>query len=421
LAKILKLIINILKLFGLPHRSPVLFYPVLNNSLRTFFDKQFNKQITPLSHSIDKKLPFKINYYTDMSVHSSGGTGTGSNQLARVLINLNIPIHNCFVQTHASIPTNLTQKASSFDGIINIFHINLRQLIYFYHLIGRKTFQNHYNIAYVYWELESLPKLWNNIFLLLDEIWTPSEFSRRAIASQSTIPVFTIPPVIESLQHDSERRRFDLPDDKFIFLFTFDFQSYFDRKNSTAVVAAFCKAFGNNSNLLLVIKCANSARYPIEKKALLRAVRQTNIRVLDTTYSHEESKRLINVCDCYTSLHRAEGFGFTIAEAMAAKKPVIVTGYSGNMDFTHDDNAYLVKYKLVPLKKNIGPYPEGFLWADPDLRHAAELMRFVYDHYDKAKEKASYGAKFIETYYNSSRVGMLIKERLNAIYQSIQP
>ena len=91
-------------------------------------------------------------------------------------------------------------------------------------------------------------------------------------------------------------------------------------------------------------------------------------------------------CDCYISLHRAEGFGLTMAEAMAMEKPVIATGYSGNMDFMTAENSFLVNHKLVPIAKDHGPYKRGFIWAEPDLEHAAELMRHVYEHREPARK-----------------------------------
>jgi glycosyltransferase involved in cell wall biosynthesis len=121
---------------------------------------------------------------------------------------------------------------------------------------------------------------------------------------------------------------------------------------------------------------------------------------------------LYYLCDCYVSLHRSEGFGLTPAEAMCAGKPVIATAYGGNVDFMTSENSYLAKYKLIEIDRDYHPYLKGFVWADPDLDHAAELMRHVYENREEAKNIGRKAREDVLRLLHPRIVGDLIKQRL---------
>ena len=97
--------------------------------------------------------------------------------------------------------------------------------------------------------------------------------------------------------------------------------------------------------------------------------------LIDSVQSREESYGLLNACDAYVSLHRSEGFGLTMAEAMFFGKPVIATGYSGNLDFMSADNSILIPYEKTPLLRDYMVYRKGSFWAEPSIAAAAEAMR----------------------------------------------
>jgi glycosyltransferase involved in cell wall biosynthesis len=120
----------------------------------------------------------------------------------------------------------------------------------------------------------------------------------------------------------------------------------------------------------------------------------------------------MSICDAYVSLHRSEGFGLTLTEAMNMGKPVIATAYSGNMDFMTASNSFPVKYRLVEIEKNHGPYTKGCEWAEPDLDHAAELMRYVYLHRDHAAEVGKRAQQDVCSQLHPKTVGRMIRERL---------
>ena len=102
----------------------------------------------------------------------------------------------------------------------------------------------------------------------------------------------------------------------------------------------------------------------------------TSIIYKEEMLRRPELLALMNKADCYISLHRSEGFGLTIAEAMALGKPVITTAYSGNLDFTHVNNSFLVKYKMLKHEVDLSVLPKNNYWSEPDTDHAAELMKF---------------------------------------------
>ena len=146
-----------------------------------------------------------------------------------------------------------------------------------------------------------------------------------------------------------------------MFLFVFDFFSVLERKNPLGLIEAFTRAFRPGEGPMLVIKTINgdSQRSTISKRCAPRRRAGRDILVIDEYYSAEEKNALLGLCDCYVSLHRSEGLGLTMAEAMGLGKPVIATGYSGNLDFMTPENSYLVDYMMGAVPADCDPYPRG--------------------------------------------------------------
>lgn len=311
-----------------------------------------------------------------------------------------------------------TENSNTNPYWVNLIHVNCDGAESFRQMMGEKYFKDHYNIGVWFWELSKFPERWLPWYRYYDEIWVATSFCRESIGANSPIPVVQMdfPIVMDSTKVSKDRSLLNLSENLFVFLFSFDFSSFFERKNPLALVTAFIKAFPpDHDDVALVIKSINSHIYPDKMTELTCAAQDQRIRWINEHLSSNQMKNLMNSCDCYISLHRSEGFGLGMAEAMFLKKPVIATGYSGNMDFMNEENSFLVRYRLVELKENYGPYEKGNVWADPDIDHAAELMRFVHENREQAGKKAERAGKDIRHYLNLNNAGKKMETRLRQI------
>ncbi len=301
---------------------------------------------------------------------------------------------------------------------INIFHLKPDQLESSVVTLGRSFVENRYNIGYWAWELSKFPSAWQAPLDFLDEVWCPSRFIQSAVKEKSSKPVLYLPLSIEleNLQN-FDRNYFSLPSGSFIFLFSFDFKSYIARKNPSACIRAFVKAFPRGDEAVtLVIKSVDGSLYPQEFERLAEeAQKDDRIRLIDASYASEEIIGLMQNCDCFISLHRSEGIGLGLAQSMLLGKPVIATGYSGNTDFTLEDNSCLVKYELIPVGKNAYPFAKGQVWADPDVEHAAWYMRRLVEDASYRKAIAAKGQTTIREHHNCAVIGKGYAERLKAL------
>lgn len=306
--------------------------------------------------------------------------------------------------------------SSTFPWFFNLFHVNADQTPIVFERLGPSFTRGKYNIGYWAWELEDFPDKWRRSFDYFQEIWTPSTFCQEAISRKSPMPVIRIPHAIEVGEPASlGRADFGLPLNRFIFLTVFDMLSVFERKNPLAVVEAFVRAFGNSSSCHLAIKINHADQRPEHLARLRSASAGYSVTVIDRTIDRSELNALIRCCDCLVSLHRSEGFGLPIAEAMYLGKPVIVTAYGGNMDFTNPATAFLISFRLCSVGKGCEPYEEGQRWADPDIAEASEAMRTVYGDRPVRERKALAGMQFVREHLSPEAVGRLMKARLELL------
>jgi glycosyltransferase involved in cell wall biosynthesis len=280
--------------------------------------------------------------------------------------------------------------------------------------LGRKFFSG-YTIGYWAWEVSAFPAQFRSAFDYVDEVWTGSRHVCAAISAAGHRPVQVIP---QPVSLDPGARAAAPPQgfpNGFCFLFAFDFLSVFERKNPLAVIRAFKRAFPDPSEATLVIKSLNSHRDPSAHAQLVAAAQRTDIHLIDRRLTRSERDGLMNAADCYVSLHRAEGFGYTLAEAMWLAKPVIATGYSGNLDFMTADNSYAIDYRLVPIGSGHAPYPADGVWAEPDVDHAARIMRHVFEHRDEAQARGLLAARDIARTHGPEAAGRAMVERLSTL------
>jgi glycosyltransferase involved in cell wall biosynthesis len=296
---------------------------------------------------------------------------------------------------------------------INIVHTNADMLRATRREVGKAYFRGRFNIGYWLWELPEFPDHWSGRFRYLDEVWTPSSFCVESIAAKSSVPVVRVPiPLDPSIAAPLSRTHFALPDDVFLFFFAFDFMSYFERKNPIAVIEAFRLAFRDTDRALLLIKSSNGSRFPEQLQQMKDAADKQRVRLFDGYLERNELRNLLRLSDCYVSLHRSEGFGLSIAEAMSFAKPVIATAYSANLDYMTADNGLLVRHRLVEIEEDIGPYARGQVWADPDIEHAASHMRRVYEDADFAASIGRRAQHDVQRDLSDDRVGDRIQRRL---------
>ncbi len=281
-----------------------------------------------------------------------------------------------------------------------------------------------YNIGYGYWEFEKYPLKFLNQNNIFDEIWAPTDFILNALSKYYAIPVVKMPVAVDFDVKNIKkynRKYFKLPENKFIFLFSFDVGSEVGgRKNCFGVIDAFNKAFNKEDNVCLLIKATprtteqQNPEYDEILQKLNKSAKQKNIILMNETLLDDEMKGLLNSADVYVSLHRCEGLGLGMIESMKLGKPVIGTGYSGNLEFMNHNNSCLVDYTLVPssLFSNI---IEGHLWAEPDIENAAFYMKKIFEdkeYYNKISKAAK---KHIEENHSFGVIATKIKERLSLL------
>jgi SAM-dependent methyltransferase len=289
--------------------------------------------------------------------------------------------------------------------------------------LGHNKTKNCYRIGYWFWELSNFPKEWWHALDLVDEIWAPTRFIADTLLKISHKPVIHMPvPVEFTLQGKYSREHFSLPDDKFLFLFSYDFHSFSQRKNPEACINAFKQAFGTTDMRVgLVIKTVYAEKHQDAYERLLAQVQDdSRITIVNSILPRDEMYGLINVCDTFLSLHRSEGFGLGMAEAMLLGKPVIGTGYSGNMDFMNSENSCLVNFTLIPVERDAYPFWQGQEWAEPDVAHAAEYMRRIFENLDYRVHIAAKGKEYIQKHHSLNEVGRLMLTRLSNIDSRIQ-
>ncbi|MDW8351718.1 MAG: glycosyltransferase [Anaerolineae bacterium] len=304
---------------------------------------------------------------------------------------------------------------------VNLFGIDATECGAVTQLLSQEVLAHRTNIGFWLWEVARFPETWQDRFDGLDEIWVSSAFVQEAVGTVSPIPVVKMgAPVVLRAPSALSRRDVRLPEDKFVFLYAFDMLSIPERKNPLAVVEAYRLAFEPNfQDTHLVVRANHLHRFPEWQERLRQAVASVKGTLIEEKLDRPHVNALYHLADAYVSLHRSEGFGLTIAEMMQMGKPVIATDYSGPRDFLNQSNGYPVRYRLIELDRDYGPYRAGNVWADPDTEHAAELMRRILEHPEDRARKAQQAAQDIERLYGTSAIADRIIRRLDQIGASL--
>lgn len=301
----------------------------------------------------------------------------------------------------------------------NLILTNADGLPNFVEGVDKMALEGRYNIGFWYWELPEFPDKMAESFQYVDEVWTASEFTVESFEKKSGgKPVKCIPCSIRAEADESlSRRDFGIPEDRFVFLQMYDVRSSQARKNPKAAVDAFLEAFGDRTDVLLVLKL-NLPEYSREADGVLALARaHQNIMTLVGNYPKAKINALCRCCDAYVSLHRSEGFGLGPAEAMYWGRPAVLTNWSGNTVYMRPDNCCPVEARVIEIEKAWGPYEKGWHWADPDVHDAARWMKKLVDE-PEFYQKLSAGAyRTIREEFSPEAIGKLLKKRLEELGQ----
>jgi glycosyltransferase involved in cell wall biosynthesis len=316
--------------------------------------------------------------------------------------------------------TEFTLAHSEVAAAINIFHINADEVTQAMAHLCYKEPWGGYKIIYPAWELGRYPQEWALQLDRFDEIWAPSQFVKDSLESECKRPVFHMPLACEVvLSSFLSRRYFGIPESDYVFLFFFDAHSYVQRKNPEAVIKAFrrlllLKPF-SKPRLILKIRGSERAQDAIDR--LRESVNDiaSHVTIITRAMSDNEVKNLVRCCDCFLSLHRSEGYGRGMAEAMCLGKAVIATAYSGNMDYMSEDTAFLVPFDLVPVEQDAYPHWQNQLWANPDVDIASQYMAKLVDDPSLGRELGTRARRQMRFHSSYRTTGLRYLHRLEAI------
>jgi len=249
------------------------------------------------------------------------------------------------------------------------------------------------NAALVNWEQMVVPREWVDVLAGLDVIVAPSAFTRATF--EQAIPDISVisakVPLRLLARVEENQARFGLASDRVWFGSSFEPNSDPARKNPFAVLDAFAQAFPARRDVGLMLKVNNATVagrvHPVMEDLRARTRPDDRVVVLESALDYEGVLSLYASLDVFVSLHRSEGIGLGLMEAMALGKPVIATGWSGNMSFMDRANSCIVAYELVPVRSGMWVYAEELLgpravWAEPDITNASEWMRALAAHPD---------------------------------------
>lgn len=307
--------------------------------------------------------------------------------------------------------------AGTYD--INVIYLAANQLSGCLETLDYRISEAGYNILRTYWELPLAPMEWAPLLEKIDELWVPNSFVAVAFGAIFRKKI-TIVPVCVKADYKTKfsREYFGLDLDRLYFTYSFDYYSSAARKNPLGVAHAFIYAFPKlTDNVGLILKATGPQELDPTAAQLLKNLSQVDsrIRIFTTSMTRDELLSLLDVSDCYVSLHRSEGFGLGMAECLAMGKPVIGTDFSGNQEYLNVHTGFPVPFVLRPLMPGEYPMGDGQSWAEPDLQFAIRLMRSVVNDPLEGRKRGAAGRQFVQTRYSAAAVARIVTARIAEI------
>lgn len=376
---------------------------------------------------MDPVLPkISLNLWGHLS--GSFGLGEGARCTVRALeaAGVQVRAHDIPLATHVNdqpVANNQPIELATID----LIHTNPNIINQTEGLQERLNLRAPLRIGYWAWELDTFPHGWDSGFNGLDQVWCPSSFCASSLGLRSPIPVSAIPHLIDWERADSlfqqRRLRGSKPNGVFTCLFAFDLWSTTARKNPEAVIDAFRQAFPRHSSAgtgdreaRLILKVSSADQFPDQHEQLRqRAAADPRIQFISKHLSRAAIDNLYLEADVLIHLHRSEGFGLCMAEAMASGLPVVATAYSGNLEFMPLESAILVPFTLTTNPSQAGDYPAGCTWAEPDVEYAAAALRRLADNAVARQQLAERGRQAACTWLGQRRITSLVTQRLGCL------
>lgn len=256
-----------------------------------------------------------------------------------------------------------------------IIHLNPPELPRALRTIGKARLSGRKTIGYWAWELPQAPPAWIRAMKLVHEVWTPSAFCTRALTHGAPVPVKTVPHILAP--PPAEAGDFSGGHDIFHVIASGDTRSSLARKNLSGSVRAFRTAFGDDPAVRLTVRLGHRTAAPDAFNTFERKLASlANVELITGVMNEDEETRFIASADTVLSLHRSEGFGLVLSKAMRLGRPVIATGWSGNMEFMTPETACLVGFRETGVIDPQGIYNDwDQVWAEPNEAEAVDWLR----------------------------------------------